>query len=270
MRDRFWRVPGRWASRDPPGVTRSSRLRSALLCLALALALALAGIVAGCSDVPRQLATLHIDPTPTPTPKPPTAGELAAKAFYDRVQGGKLTYHASLNGNVAGAISGLSVQGSIDVAGDDYSEDVIYAFITPPRIPVSVRAVGTRRWLRFDRGAWQKVSSAMASNNPFADLRAEDGVQFVRTEHVGGKDLHHISMTGGLIIAPDLIPAGNLTNERVIKTNLEVVVDDRGNPVSATWRLDGEARVSSQLQGIRIEVDLLFTNVGSKLTIKAP
>jgi hypothetical protein len=261
---RFWRVFGRPASGDPPGVTPSSRLRSALLSLAVA------GLLAGCSDVPRELATLHIDPTPTPTPKPPTAGELAARAFYDLVQSGKLTYHASLTGNVAGAISGLSVEGAIDVAGDDYNEDVTYAFITPPKVPVSVRVVGARRWIRIDRGAWVKVSSAMASNSPFADLRAEDGVQFVRTEHVGGKDLHHISMTGGLIIAPDLIPAGNLTNERVNKTNLELVVDDAGNPLTGSWRLDGEARVSSQLQGIRIEVDLIFTKVGSKLTIKAP
>ena len=77
-------------------------------------------------------------------------------------------------------------------------------------------------------------------------------------------------MTGGLIVAPDLIPAGNLTNERVNKTDLEVVVDDAGNPLTATWRLDGEGRVSSQLQGIRIEVDMTFTKVGSKITIKAP
>jgi hypothetical protein len=245
-------------------VIRSSRLPSALLILALA------APVAGCADVPTELATLHIDPTPTATPKPPTAGELASAAFYDRVQGGKLTYHASISGNVAGAISGLTVEGSIDVAGDDYSEDLTFAFVTPPKVAVSVRVVGTRRWLRVDRGAWVKVSSSMASNSPFADPAAEDGVQFVRTEQVGGKDLPNISMTGGLIIAPDLIPAGNLTNERVNKTNLEVVVDDAGTPLTASWRLDGEARVSGQLQGIRIEVDLTFTKVGSKLTIKAP
>jgi len=230
----------------------------------------MAALVAGCADIPQELATLHIDPTPIPTPKPSSAGDRAAAAFYDRVQSGKMSYHATLVGTVAGAISGLSVEGSIDVNGEDYAEDVTYAFFSPPKVPVSVRVVGTRRWMRVDRGAWTKVSSAMASNSPFADLRADDGVQLVRTEHVGGKDLHHISMTGGLIIAPDLIPAGNLTNERVNKTNLEVVVDDDGNPLTGTWRLDGEARVSSQLQGIRIEVDLLFTKVGSKIVVKAP
>jgi hypothetical protein len=230
----------------------------------------LVALVAGCADIPQELATLHIDPTPTPLPKPSTNGQLAANAFFDRVQSGKMSYHALLKGTIAGAISGLSVDGSIDVSGDDYAEDVTYAFITPPAVPVAVRVLGTRRWIRFDRGAWAKVSSSMASNSPFADLRADAGVQLVRTEHVGGKDLHHIAMTGGLIIAPDLIPAGNLTNERVNKTNLELVVDDAGTPLTATWRLDGEARVSGQLQGMRIEVDLTFQKVGAKIAIKAP
>jgi hypothetical protein len=254
-------VPGRG---DPPEVNRSSRLLPALLTLALA------AVVAGCSETPRVLATLKIDPTPSPTAKPPTLGELAAKAFYDKVQSGKMSYHASLTGNVAGAISGLSMEGAIDVAGENYSQVVSYSFITPPKVPVSVRVVDTKRWVRVDRSGWVKVSSAMASNSPFADLSTGEGVQLVRTEHVGGKDLHHISMVGGLIIALDLIPAGNLTNERVNKTDLELVVDDAGNPLTGTWRLDGEARVSGQLQGIKIEVDMTFTKVGSKILIKAP
>jgi hypothetical protein len=245
-------------------VNRSSRFLPALLTLALV------AVAASCSETPRVLATLKIDPTPTPTPKPPTAGELAAKAFYAKVQSGKMSYHASLTGNVAGAISGLSMDGAIDVAGEDYSQVVTYSFITPPKVPVSVRVVDTKRWVRVDRSGWLKVSSSMASNSPFADLSTGDGVQLVRTEHVGGKDLHHISMTGGLIIALDLIPAGNLTNERVNTTDLELVVDDAGNPLSGTWRLDGEARVSGQLQGIKIEVDMTFTKVGSKILIKAP
>ncbi len=228
-------------------------------------------VAAGCTaGTPIELATLHIDPTPTPTPKPPTPGELAARAFFARVASGKLTYHASMRGEVAGAISGLSIDGAIDVAGGDYSEVVTYTFLTPPPVAVSVRRVGTRRWVRVDRGRWESVSESSALNSPFADLSTDDGVQLVRTEHVGGKDLYHLAMTGGLIIAPDLIPAGNLTNEHVNKTNLEVVVDDSGLPLSATWRLDGEARVSGQLQGIRIELDLTFLKVGSKIVIKAP
>lgn len=244
-------------------MNQSSRLLPALLIVAL-------GVVAGCSDVPRELATLRIDPTPTPSPKPPTRGELAAQAFFEHVASGKLTYHASMRGDVAGAVNGLTVDGALDVAGDDYSEVVTYAFRTPPKVTVSVRAVGSRRWVRMDRGAWDKVSSSMASNSPFADLTAVDDVKLVRTEHVGARDLHHVVVAGGLIIALDLIPAINLTNERVNTTNLEIVLDDAGFPLTATWLLEGEARVSGQLQGIRIELDITFSNVGSKIAIKAP
>ncbi len=203
-------------------------------------------------------------------PKPPTRGDLAAQAFFERVASGKLTYHVSMRGEVAGAISGLTIDGALDVAGDDYSEVVTYQFRTPPKVAVSVRAVGSRRWVRMDRGGWERVTSSMASNSPFADLRAAEGVHLVRTERVGARDLHHVVVAGGLIIAPDLIPAVNLTNERVNSTNLEIVLDDAGAPLTGTWRLEGEARVSGQLQGLRVDLDLTFSRVGSKITIKAP
>jgi hypothetical protein len=125
--------------------------------------------------------------------------------------------------------------------------------------------------VRIDRGKWQKISAAMASNSPFAALDTTEDVKLLRTEHVGGKDLHHLQLDGGgLIAAPELIPAGNLTNEKVDKIDFELVIDDKGAPVSATWRLHGEARVSGQLQGIRIDLDILFSRVGSKIVIKAP
>jgi hypothetical protein len=236
------------------------------------LLLAGASVFAGCdAGTPVELATLRIDPTPIPTPKPPTKGELAAQAFIDSLGTGKLTYHTTLRGEIVGAISGLKVDGVIDVAGDNYSEDVTYAFLQPPPVPVSVRVVGTNRWLRIDRGKWEKVNISMSSNSPFADLDTNEDVRVLRTEHVGGKDLHHLQLDGGgLIVAPDLIPAGNLTNEHVDKIDFEIVVDDNGVPLSGTWRLHGEARVSGQLQGIRIDLDLIFTKVGAKIVIKAP
>ncbi|HEY0444759.1 MAG TPA: hypothetical protein VGC90_11110 [Candidatus Limnocylindrales bacterium] len=243
-------------------IRSSRRLPLALATIAL--------LVAACTGEPQVLATIHIDPTPTPTARPPTQGEKAAEAFFKRVQSGKLTYHAAFRGEIAGAISGLVVVGTIDVAGDDYSEALTFTFLRPPTVPVAVRSVGDRRWVQVDRGGWQKVNAAVASNNPFADVSAVTGTQLVRTEHVGAKDLHHIILTGGLIIAPDLIPAGNLTNEKINSTNLEVVIDDAGTPLTATWQLDGEARVSGQLQGLRVDIDMTFTNVDSKMTIKAP
>jgi hypothetical protein len=250
-------------------VNRSPRLLPALLSGIL---LASASLLVACdAGAPVELATLRIDPTPIPTPKPLTKGELAAQAFIDSLGTGKLSYHATLRGEMVGAISGLKVDGVIDVAGDNYAEDITWTFLQPPPAPVSVRVVGTNRWVRIDRGKWEKVNIAVASNSPFADLNSNEDVQVLRTEHIGGKDLHHLQLSGGgLIAAPDLIPAGNLTNEHVDKIDFELVVDDKGVPLTGTWRLHGEARVSGQLQGIRIDLDLTFTKVGSKIVIKAP
>jgi hypothetical protein len=243
----------------------------------------LAALASGCSataETPTSLATLRVDPTPTnatptprptPTPKPLTPGQLAARAFVDLVTGGKLTYHAAAKGEIVGAVNGLTIVVALDVSGDNYAEVATYTFTNPPTSTVSIRAVGTVRWIRVDRSAWQKITSSMPSNSPFAGILGYEDVQFVRSERRSGKTLHHLEMTGiGQIIAPDLVPAANLTSEHVDKTKLELVVDDKGTPLSATWQLDGTARVSGQLQGIRVNLDLVFSKVGSKIVIKAP
>jgi hypothetical protein len=253
---------------DPPAVFRSSRFLPALLS---GLVMGSAFVVAACDAGPTELATLRIDPTPIPTPKLPTTGDIAMQAFIDRLATGKLSYHAALHGEMVGAISGVKVDGAIDVAGDNYAEDISWLFVQPPSVPVSVRVVGTQRWLRLDRGRWEKISASMPSNSPFAALDTAEDFKLLRTEHVGGKDMHHVHLDGGgLIVAPDLMPAGNVTNEKVDKVDFELVIDEKGEPVSATWRLDGEARVSGQLQGIRIDLDILFSKVGSKIVVKAP
>jgi hypothetical protein len=243
----------------------------------------LAALAAGCAtaaETPTSLATLQVDPTPTsapptprptPTPKPLTPGELAARAFVDRVTGGKLTYHAVGKGEIVGAVGGLTIVVTLDVAGENYAEVATYTFKKPPSSTVSIRVVGTTRWIRVDRSAWQKITSTMPSNSPFAGILAYEDVKFVRTERVSGRNLHHLEMTGvGQIIAPDLVPAANLTSEDVDKTKLQLVVDDKGTPLSGTWQLDGTARVSGQLQGIRVDLEIVFSKVGSTIVIKAP
>ena len=249
----------------------------------LAAIVAIAVLVLGCSapaETPSALATLRVDPTPTdttatprptPTPTPLRPGELAARAFVDRVTDGHLTYHAAAKGEIVGAVNGLGIVASLDVSGDDYAEVATYSFAKPPTSTVSIRVVGTNRWIRVDRSAWRKITATMPSNSPFAGVLGYEDVQFVRTERVSGKDLHHLAMSNiGQIIAPDLVPVENLTSEHVDKTKLDLVVDDNGTPLKGTWQLDGTARVSGQLQGIRVDLDVVFSKVGSQIVIKAP
>jgi hypothetical protein len=242
-----------------------------------------AALAAGCSaagETPSTLATPEVDLTPTtvpltskptPTPKPLTPGELAARAFVDRVTTGKFSYHVAAKGEMVGAVNGLTIVATVDVSGDNYAEVATYTFANSPMSTVSVRFIGTTRWIRVDRSAWQKTTSSMPSNSPFSGILGYEDVKFVRSERLGGKNRHHLEMIGiGQIIAPDLVPAANLTSEHVDKTKLELIVDDKGTPLTGVWELDGTARVSGQLQGIRIDLDLGFSKVGSKIVIKAP
>jgi hypothetical protein len=73
-----------------------------------------------------------------------------------------------------------------------------------------------------------------------------------------------------MYLHPVLIPAGNLTAERISSTKLRLVTDEHGIPVRGTWTMRGKGRVSGQLQAIVIELDLTFSKVGEPLTIKEP
>ena len=88
---------------------------------------------------------------------------------------------------------------------------------------------------------------------------------------VGGKNRHHLEFAGGEVIAPEQITPSNLTDERVEWTRMELVVDDAGTPLSATWRLEGDRpRRRVQLQGLRFDLTLAPSKVGAKMVIKAP
>jgi hypothetical protein len=242
-----------------------------LLTLASVVVLA-AACSAGAPETPRVLATLDIKPTPSPSPTPKSAGQLALEAFVKRVAGGQLTYHATFKGDLEASVSGLKVSGAVDVAGSDYQTLLAYTFESGGKDIVSIRLVGANKWMAVDLGHWAKVGgrSARFSNSPFAGIATIGDVKLLSTEKVGGKNHHHLEFPGGEVIAPEQIPAVNLSDERVERTRMELVVDDAGTPLSATWRLEGTGRVSSQLQGLRFDLTIAFSKVGAKIVIKAP
>jgi hypothetical protein len=249
-------------------VNRSTRFLLPLLTLVFAAA----ACSAGAPEAPRVLATLEIKPTASPSPTPKSAGELALEAFVKRVAGGSLTYHATFKGDLVASVSGLTVSGALDVAGSDYQTSLAYTFESGGKDGVAIRSVGASKWMRVDAGRWVKVSgrSARFSNSPFAGIAGSGDVKLLSTEKVGGKNHHHLEFAAGEIIAPEQIPAVNLSDERVERTRMELVVDDAGTPLSATWRLEGTGRVSSQLQGLRFDLTIAFSKVGAKIVIKAP
>ena len=186
--------------------------------------------------------------------------------------GGHLTYHASFKGDMVAANGGVTIVGALDVAGGDYQTSFSFAFAKQPKVLVGVRSVGATKWMRAAGGRWAPVTdrSATSSNSPFAGIAGINDVKLLSTVKLGGKNRHHLEFAGGEVIAPEQITPSNLTDERVEWTRMELVVDDAGMPLSATWRLEGTGRVDVQLQGLRFDLTLAFSKVGAKMVIKAP
>jgi hypothetical protein len=225
-------------------------------------------VVAGCSApaAATPLYSIVIEPTPL------SVGEQARQAFVENVLAGDLAYHVAFDGFVYGAGSELAVTGSLDVAGKDYQLAATYTFPKPPRASYAIRFVGGTAWVRIDNGKWKKDATFRAAdtNSPFAYITRQREVKLAKTETIGGEALHRVTFENSQIISLTQIRAGNLTDEDYKRSSFELLVDDDGEPVSGTARIEGVGRVSNQLQEIVIQLDVVFSKVGAKVVIKAP
>jgi hypothetical protein len=233
-------------------------------------ALVSAVLLAGCANAgATPLFSIKIDPTPTPTPSP---GNAARMAFVEQVLAGELTYHADIHGSVNGAGNIVELTGVMDAAGLDYQFAGTYAFPGTGTLKYANRLVDGVAWVRAGTGAWAKDTafSPDQTNNPFAFIVEADDVSFQKTETVGGRALHRVRFEDSLLITPRQVPAPNLTQERITRSWFELTLDDDGVPLDGQWRLEGKGRVSGQLQELILQADLVFTKVGTPMTIKAP
>jgi hypothetical protein len=225
-------------------------------------------VVSACSSAgATPLYSIIIDATPTPH----VPGNAARSAFTGRVLGGDLTYHADFTGSGAGAGNIVEMRGALDVAGQDYQMTAAWDF-PDGRVTYSIKYVDGNAWVRRDKGAWKHHTSfdPAKHNAPFAFITEDDEVKFLKSERIGGKDLHRVRFDEALIITPEQVPAGNVTQERITRSWVELALDDDGVPINARWRLEGRGRVDGQLQEILIQADLTFSRVGESMTILKP
>jgi hypothetical protein len=180
------------------------------------------------------------------------------------------TYRASFTGESRHTTDTLKVKGTLDVSGDDAAIGATFRFPREGSARTDYRLVGGHDWLRTDEGAWRRLKTPAPEIvlDPFAGTHDGTRVQYMGP--VDGEDgLHQVELTA-MYLHPALIPAGNLTAERISSTKLRLVTDADGIPVRGTWTMRGKGRVSGQLQAIAIELDLTFSKVGEPLTIKEP
>lgn len=256
----------------PPG----SRVLTVALLSALLGACAGSGASPAASIVETASPTPTIAPTPRPSPSPPP-GAAAIAAFVARVTSGTFSYRMTLKGSVAAAVDRGQVTGRLDTSGRDYAMSLTFDFTEDypgsPLLKVGVREVDGTGYLREDGDKWRTVSDYVPADSavPFASIASEADVVYRETIDEGGKVRHRVAITSGVVIHPRDVP-GQLTNERVRRTTIDLLIDDEGRPVSGTWELDATGRVgdSGQLQQIAIEVELGFSKLDEPVTVERP
>jgi hypothetical protein len=250
----------------------------------VAAAVLAASVAAACLPPPRSATTTPAPVAsggsvatakPSPTPK---AFLLAIDKFTERVTSGKLTYHIAFKGVVSASADQLPIIGSMDVAGADFASSFTYDFSRDydgiGKIRVQVRGVKGKGYVKSGAAAWRSIKGfgPGQSNVPFRAVKVADDIRYLGAVTTGGKTFHKIGVTGAVLIHPNTIP-GMSQKEQVDDTQLEIVIDDAGRPRSGIWKLWGKSRVgegNGQLQRVVYELDLTFSKVGSKISIKRP
>lgn len=216
-------------------------------------------------------------PQPTPTPD---GHDEAVAAFVEGTTGGKLSYRVKLAGQVAASADVLPIAGSMDVSGRDFASSFTYDF--EPEYPgqgvgkqkVQVRGIKDKGWIKLAGKAWKPVKGYGVEDSyvPFKGITAAKDLRYLGPAEVDGKTYFKVAVPGALLIHPRTIPY-QIQKEEVDQTTLEVLIDEQGRPRLGTWRLIGKARIGEgvgQLQRVVYDLDLTFSKVGDKLTIKRP
>ena len=180
------------------------------------------------------------------------------------------TYRVSFTGESRHTTDILPVKGTLDVSGDNAALGATFRFPGEGTGRADYRLVGGTDWIRFDKGDWRglKAPEPEVVLDPFAGFHDGSRVQYLGP--VEGEDGHHQVQLTATYLHPVLIPAYNLTAEKLTKASVLLVTDADGIPIRGTWEMRGQGRVSGQLQAIAIDLDLRFSKIGEPLTIKKP
>ena len=268
---------------------RASRPLAVLRWRPLVATLAAALILAACG---RDLSSFTSSARPTtapgaspttavvaPTVKPsraPKAYDLAIAAFVKSATSKKLSYRITYDGKTALSADTLPIAGQMDVSGADFAASWTYDFTKDygiGKIRVEVRGVKGNGYTRTSGGAWKAIKNFDESDSyvPFKAVATVADVKYLGPATIDGTEYHKVSIPEAVLIHPTTLP-GLFKEEKVDATKLELVIDDTGKPRRGSWEMKARARVgqSGQLQRIEYELDLRFSKVGDKLTIRRP
>jgi hypothetical protein len=242
-------------------------------------------VVVGCLPAPRAASNgrdagssggpVAATARPSPTPK---AQLLAIAAFTESVVSGKLTYRVTFKGTVRASADTLPIAGIMDVSGADFASSFTYDFsrdyVGIGKQRVQVRGVKGKGYIKRGSKAWQPIKGFAVAHSyvPFKTVAEVEDVRYLGPVKVKNVTFHKVGITGALLLHPNTIPY-QIQKEKIDDTELTVVIDEAGRPRSGTWKLWGQARIGpsgGQLQRVVYELDLTFSKVGAKITIRRP
>jgi hypothetical protein len=204
----------------------------------------------------------------------PASGPAAALAVLDGLEAfdadPERTYRVSFSGDSRHTTDILKVKGTLDVSGDDAAIGATFRFPGQGSGRTDYRLVNGTDWVRFDKGSWRSLKSPepQVVLDPFAGFHDGSRVQYLVP--VKGKGDQFQVELNATYLHPVLIPAVNLSAEKLTKAKVLLVTDAAGIPIRGTWTMRGQGRVSGQLQAIAIDLDLTFSKIGEPLTIRKP
>lgn len=189
-----------------------------------------------------------------------------------------MTYHVALSGEVRLSVNRLPIAGAMDVSGNDFASTFTYDF-NPDypglgKVRVQVRGVDSHGWIKRGSAAWASMKTYGVSQSyvPFKSVKAPTDVKYLGPVKIAGKTYYKIHVRDALLMHPNTIPY-QIQQEEVRETDLQVIIDAAGLPRSGTWTLLGQARVGAgdgQLQHVEYDVQLTFSNVNGRISIKRP
>jgi hypothetical protein len=209
--------------------------------------------------------------TPAPTPSPASPGDLAVAGLVALATNPQSTYQVAVTGRSRHSGDILPVEGTLQVAGGDAR--LVADFVFPDaggESQVEVRVIDGEGWVQYDGDGFTELGELgdEEAPNPLAGIEDAEDVTLVAGEP-DADGLYRVEMES-MVIHPAFIPAVNLSETKVNRTNLLLLIDERGRPVGGTWEMVGQGRVSRQLQEIVMELELRFTGLGSDIVIERP
>ena len=278
-RDTAWGDPA-----PPPGSApvAAQRRRGRGIFLVLGVVLLAGSVVAGLALATGQLdRALGLGPAPTDTlpqaPREttdPIAAAAAIDAFLAVVADPKLSYEMQERGTIeAGDITGITVLTG-KVAGRDADARFNMTMSTGSSLAGRMIIKGKTVWLQVDgQKTWRKATpkpGEVPIIDAFEGVDGPEDLAYVGREMRRGSLTHHLVTSDGWNPPNAEKALAAVPGLRVDEARMDLWVLDDGRPREAVYSVRASAGGPLTSATATVKATYLFTNVGGKITIKAP